>query len=567
MKTFPIGGVHPSDNKLSRAVAVERFALPDEVRIPLAQHIGAPAVAKVAKGDKVLAGQLIAEAASFMSANIHAPVSGTVTAVDLQPNGQGVRQMMITIKREGDEWVPEVDLTPDLVRECTLEPKEILDRIKAAGIVGMGGATFPTHVKLSVPPGKKTEFLIINGVECEPYLTSDHRTMLEKGEELMVGTTILMRVLGVKQAQIGIENNKPDAIAFLRELSKHYEGVRVTPLKVRYPQGGEKQLIAAVTGRQVPPPPGLPIDVGAVVCNASTTVAVYEAVQKRKPLVERIVTVTGKGMKTPSNYLVRMGTPIASLVEAAGGLPEGDVKVLNGGPMMGRIGNGSDPVTKTTNAVLVLPRDHQIVMKKQRTSAIDLKRAASICCQCNTCTDLCPRHNLGHPIDPARFMRAASAGDFRDVNPYIDSAFCSSCGVCEMYACPQSLAPRTLLADMKGGLRKAGIRPPQGVQPVPVQPSREYRKVPEERLMARLGLTKYDKDAPMDENVVPASKVKILLSQHIGAPAQAIVKTGDTVTKGQMIAQHADGLSVSIHASISGRVTEVTDRHIIIAAK
>ena len=164
MKTFPIGGVHPSDNKLSRAVAVERFALPDEVRIPLAQHIGAPAVAKVAKGDKVLAGQLIAEAASFMSANIHAPVSGTVTAVDLQPNGQGVRQMMITIKREGDEWVPEVDLTPDLVRECTLEPKEILDRIKAAGIVGMGGATFPTHVKLSVPPGKKTEFLIINGV-------------------------------------------------------------------------------------------------------------------------------------------------------------------------------------------------------------------------------------------------------------------------------------------------------------------------------------------------------------------------------------------------------------------
>ena len=224
-------------------------------------------------------------------------------------------------------------------------------------------------------------------------------------------------------------------------------------------------------------------------------------------------------------------------------------------------------MTKTTNAVLVLPRDHQIVMKKQRTSAIDLKRAASICCQCNTCTDLCPRHNLGHPIDPARFKRAASAGDFRDVNPYIDSAFCSSCGVCEMYACPQSLAPRTLLADMKGGLRKAGIRPPQGVQPVPVQPSREYRKVPEERLMARLGLTKYDKDAPMDENVVPVSKVKILLSQHIGAPAQAIVKTGDMVTKGQMIAQHADGLSVSIHASISGKVTEVTDRHIIIAAK
>ena len=200
-------------------------------------------------------------------------------------------------------------------------------------------------------------------------------------------------------------------------------------------------------------------------------------------------------------------------------------------------------------------------MKKQRTSSIDLKRAASICCQCNTCTDLCPRNNLGHPIDPARFMRAASNQDFRDVNPYINASFCSSCGVCEMYACPQSLAPRTLLADMKGGLRKAGIRPPQGVQPV----SREYRKVPEERLMARLGLTKYDKDAPMDETLVDIPKVKILLSQHIGAPAQAIVKVGDQVTRGQMIASPAQGLSVGIHATISGKVTEVTDRWIVVA--
>ena len=216
---------------------------------------------------------------------------------------------------------------------------------------------------------------------------------------------------------------------------------------------------------------------------------------------------------------------------------------------MGRIGCGSEPVTKTTNAILVLPKDHLIVAKKQRSSSIDLKRAASICCQCNSCTDLCPRHNLGHPIDPALFMRAASNQDFRDLNPYIDASFCCSCGVCEMYACPQSLAPRSLLLDMKTGLRN------------------EYRKVPEERLMARLGLTRYDKDAPMDETLVPIKKVKILLSQHIGAPAQAMVKVGDEVTRGQMIAQPAQGLSVGIHASICGKVTEVTDRHIIIAAK
>ena len=279
----------------------------------------------------------------------------------------------------------------------------------------MGGATFPTHVKLSVPPGKKTEFLIINGVECEPYLTSDHRTMLEKGEELMVGTTILMRVLGVKQAQIGIENNKPDAIAFLRELSKHYEGVRVTPLKVRYPQGGEKQLIAAVTGRQVPPPPGLPIDVGAVVCNASTTVAVYEAV-KRKPLVERIVTVTGKGMKTPSNLSGAWVRRSRRLVEAAGGLPEGDVKVLNGGPMMGRaMVDLSSPVTKGCSGITVLG------------GAEAQRGAESACIKCAKCVQASPdgvepicletRANSCGSVSKARRSPRASNADAARLRP------------------------------------------------------------------------------------------------------------------------------------------------------
>ena len=421
MKTFSIGGVHPSDNKLSRGAAVERFALPDVVQIPLAQHIGAPAVAKVAKGDKVLVGQLIAEAASFMSANIHAPVSGTVTAVDMQPNGQGLRQMMVTIKREGDEWAPGIDLSETLIRECTLTPAEILDRIKAAGIVGMGGATFPTHVKLSIPAGKKAEYLIINGVECEPYLTSDHRTMLEKGEELMVGATILMRLLGVNRAHIGIESNKPDAIAFLRELSKHYAGVVVVPLKVRYPQGGEKQLIAAITGRQVPPPPGLPIDVGAVVCNASTTVAVYEAVQKHKPLVERIVTVTGRGMKKPSNFLVRMGTPVASLLEAAGGLPDGDVKVLNGGPMMGRaMVNLASPVTKGCSGITVL-------------SGVGARRAPeSACIKCAKCVQACP---MG--LEPYLISKLARKGLWERLeNEEVTS--CIECGCCQ-FTCPADL--------------------------------------------------------------------------------------------------------------------------------
>ncbi len=416
-----MGGVHPSENKLSSRKPVEVLALPDTVNIPLAQHIGAPAAAKVAKGDKVLAGQLIAEASSFMSANIHAPISGTVTAVDMQPNGQGVRQMMITIQREGDQWAEGIDLSKTLVRECALSSQEIIAKIKEAGIVGMGGATFPTHVKLSVPPGKKAEVLIINGVECEPYLTSDHRTMLERGEELLVGVSILMKAIGVDRASIGIENNKPDAIAHLRQLSAAYPGVEVVPLKVMYPQGGEKQLIAAVTGRQVPPPPALPIDVGAVVCNASTAVAVYEAVQKNKPLVERVVTVTGKGMKEPKNLLTRMGTPVSALIEAAGGLPEDAGKVINGGPMMGRaMINLASPVTKGCSGITVMSGRDAV------------RREPSQCIKCAKCVAACP---MG--LEPYYLSKMARKKGWDELEAQMITS-CIECGCCQS-SCPSYL--------------------------------------------------------------------------------------------------------------------------------
>ena len=416
-----MGGVHPQENKLSSGVPIEVLALPDVVNIPLAQHIGAPAVAKVAKGDKVLTGQLIAEAGSFMSANIHSPISGTVTAVDMVANGQGLRQMMITIKREGDEWVESIDRSKELKKECNLSAQEIIAKIKDAGIVGMGGATFPAHVKLSVPPGKKAEFLIINGVECEPYLTSDHRTMLERGGELLVGVTILMKALGVKEAYVGIENNKPDAIAHLKELAAAYPGVHIEPLKVQYPQGGEKQLIAAITGRQVPPPPGLPIDVGAVVCNASTTVAVYEAVQKNKPLIERVVTLTGKSVKSPKNLLTRMGTPISALIEAAGGLPEDTGKVVNGGPMMGRaMVNLDSPVTKGCSGVTILSEKEAV------------RGEASNCIKCAKCVAACP---MG--LEPYYLSKMARKKNWEAVeeNRITD---CIECGCCQ-FTCPAYL--------------------------------------------------------------------------------------------------------------------------------
>ena len=422
MKTFPIGGVHPSDNKQwSKGSAIEVMELPDVVNIPLGQHIGAPATAVVKKGDNVVVGQLIAEATGFMSANIHSPISGTVTAVDMQVNGQGLRQMMVTIKREGDEWDSNIDRSTALVTECNLEPKAIIEKIKAAGIVGMGGATFPTHVKLSIPEGKKAEVLIINGVECEPYLTSDYRTMLERGEELIAGTRILMRAIGVTTAVIGVEANKPDAVKHLQALVGAATDIKVQMLKTQYPQGGEKQLIAAVTGREVPAPPALPIDVGAVVCNASTAVAVYEAVQKNKPLIERVVTVTGAAVPQPKNLLTRFGTPVEALIAKCGGLADGDVKVINGGPMMGRaLSNIAMPVMKGCSGITIM------------VGNAAKRGVESPCIKCAKCVEACP---MG--LEPYLLSKQArkKAWDAMEAN---DITSCIECGCCQ-FTCPANI--------------------------------------------------------------------------------------------------------------------------------
>ena len=423
MRTFPIGGIHPSDNKeWSKDRAIETLELPNEVYIPMIQHIGAPSTPIVKKGDKVLTGQLIGQAVGFVSANIHSSVSGTVTSVDAYPNGQGQRRIMVVIKREGDEWVETIDRSAELKRECTLTPQQIIAKVREAGIVGLGGAQFPTHVKLSVPDGQKAEVLIINGVECEPYLTSDYRNMMERAELILTGVEILMRAVGVERAVIGVENNKPDAIAHLRDViaKGNYRGIEVMPLKVRYPQGGEKQLIAAVTGRQVAPPPALPISVGAVVCNVSTSIAVYEAVQKNKPLIERVVTVTGKELKTTHNYLARLGTPVSRLFELAG-IPEGDVKLLNGGPMMGRaIVDITAPLIKGCSGLTVLSG-------KEAARGKELQ-----CVKCAKCVAACP---MG--LEPYLLSKLAKLQKW-DVAEEHNVVDCIECGCCS-YTCPSYL--------------------------------------------------------------------------------------------------------------------------------
>ena len=442
-----------------------------------------------------------------------------------------------------------------------MEIKELQKILQESGIVGAGGAGFPTYAKLT----DQASTILLNCAECEPLLKL-HRQLLEKhAYEIMRTFQMVADTVGAKEAIIGIKKSYVQTVNALRMHIEEFPRMRIHLLEEVYPMGDEVVLIYEATGRVVRPG-GLPIEQGVAVFNVETIYNVYRAVEQNKPVTDKYVSVVAE-VENPVTVRVPLGCTLDEVVRQAGSVTAKDAVYFVGGPMMGRIGSGSEPVTKTTNAILVLPRGHLIVEKKNRTSSIDLKRAASICCQCNTCTDLCPRHNLGHPIDPARFMRAASNQDFQDMNPYVNASFCSSCGVCEMFACPQSLAPRTLLADMKAGLRKGGVRPPQGVVPKPVQESREFRKVPEERLMARLGLTRYDKEAPMDETLVSVSKVTIPLSQHIGAPAKAIVSAGDTVARGQMIASPAQGLSVGIHASIDGKVTEVTDRHIVIAAR
>ncbi len=429
LKTFAKGGVHPVENKFSADKAIETLPIPEQVAVPISQHIGAPAKILVKKKDTVKVGQIIAESGGFISANIHSPVSGTVLKIDNIFDSTGYKKQAVIIKVEGDEWDENIDRSPELKKDIDIDSAAIIEKVQNAGVVGLGGATFPSHVKLMVPKGKTAEVLIINGVECEPYLTSDHRLMLEKGDEMLVGTKIIMKGLGVDKAFIGIENNKPDAIKNLQKLSKGYEGISIVPLKVKYPQGGEKQLIKAVINREVPSG-ALPIEVGAVVHNVGTAFAVYEAVQKNKPLIERVVTLTGKSIQRTANFMVRIGTPINDLIEACGGLPEDTRKIINGGPMMGKALNDlSIPVTKGTSGILIIRE------KEAPRKTIDP------CIRCSKCIRVCP---MG--LEPHILMTLADKKMFeKEAKERVMD--CMECGSCS-YVCP---ANRPLLDYIRLG--------------------------------------------------------------------------------------------------------------------
>lgn len=435
MNTFRIGGVHPHDNKqYSVHQPITECPLPQKAIIPLVQHIGAPAQPVVEKGQKVKVGELIAKAGGFVSANIHSPFSGTITKIDSTLDAWGMRMPAIFMDVEGDEWLDNIDRTPALVRECQLEGKAIVDKIAEAGIVGLGGACFPTHVKLLPPPGKKAEVLIVNGVECEPYLTCDHQLMLEHGEEIIVGIQILMRALNIQKAIIGIEKNKPDAIKHMQDLASKVLGVEVKPLKLKYPQGGEKQLIDACIGRQVPSG-ALPIEVGAVVDNVATIYAVYEAVQKNKPLISRVMTITGKSMTKPGNYSVRFGTPLSDVVALAGGVPEDTGKIIGGGPMMGRAMNNINmPANKRVSGLLFMPEKESVRVEPEN------------CIRCGKCVSACP---MG--LEPYLLSKQAQLQMWDEMEQH-SVMDCIECGCC-LYTCPSH---QPLLDYIRMGKAKVG---------------------------------------------------------------------------------------------------------------
>ena len=433
LKTFRIGGVHPEENKLTAESKTVVAELPKQAVFPLSQHIGAPAKPVVAKGDKVKVGTMIAEAGGFVSAPIFSSVSGTVFKIDNAIDATGYLKPSIIIKVEGDEWEESIDRSEKLERledHPELTPEEIVNRVKNAGITGMGGAGFPTFIKLTPPPTAKAECVIINGVECEPYITADYRLMMEHADEILVGLELLMKAAKVTKGYIGIEDNKPAAIELFEQKTAGRADIEIVPLAKKYPQGGEKQLVDAVINRQVPAPPAIPVNVGAIVQNVGTAFAVYQAVMKNKPLFERYTTVTGKRLSNPGNFLVRMGTPMKDLIEACGGLPEGDNKVLAGGPMMGKALNSIEvPICKGTNSVTVLSGDDAHRKEPQP------------CIRCAKCVSACP---MG--LEPF-LLATVSSLHLWEKTEAEDITSCIECGSCQ-FTCP---AHRPLLDNIRQG--------------------------------------------------------------------------------------------------------------------
>ena len=437
MKTFSLGGIHPEENKFANNQPVEEFPIPKTATVFIHQNLGAPPVCQVNKGDTVKVGTLLAKAESFICANLHAPVSGAVLDVADFEDSNFIKKKAIVIEVAGDEWEAGIDRSSEIVKEIKLSKPEIIQRIKDCGIVGLGGACFPTHVKYMLPEGKNAEYLLINAAECEPYITIDHRIILEKPDECLVGVQALLIASGAKKAIIGIEINKNDAYKILKEKAETYTNIEVVPLRIKYPQGAEKQLIKALTNREVPNGK-LPIDIGVIVNNISTCFAVYEAVQKNKPLIETRLTVTGKKLTHPKNLKVRIGTPVMDILQTVG-IPENTGKIIMGGPMMGK-------AVANPNFFAVKGLTNLLFMDEKESKRGEVES----CIRCAKCACSCPQG-----LEPYLLSALSENKRFGDCEQQ-GALNCSECGSCS-FSCPASrpildnirLAKNTIIASKR----------------------------------------------------------------------------------------------------------------------
>ena len=428
------------------------------------------------------------------------------------------------------------------------------------GIVGAGGAGFPAYAKMT----EKADTVILNCVECEPLLKLHRQLLATHTEEIIQMLDEVRESFGAKEAVIGIKSEYVTTIKAIEEVIGDFPKVRICALRAAYPMGDEVVLIYEATGRVIKPG-GLPIDENVVVYNVETMYNLYRAVHLNIPVTNKLVSIVGE-IDHPLTVRVPLGTTVKEAISLAGKVTVEDPVYVMGGPMMGRLGTDNTVITKTTNAIIILPKDHHVVVRMNKNLEIEKRRASSSCCQCRTCTVMCSRHALGHPIEPHKIMRAVANHDISDLSVFVNSAYCSGCGICEKYACPQGLSPKSIIQEFKGALRGAGIKV-EKIDPAPVAEDRELRKLPVHRLAARLDLARYDKPAPFEETTPVTKRVKIPMSQHIGAPATPVVSVGDQVKKGQLIGEPKEGLSVAIHCSIDGVVEKVSDREVVVRGK
>lgn len=437
----------------------------------------------------------------------------------------------------------------------------LMDELKGIarenGVVGAGGAGFPSYAKMT----EKADTVILNCVECEPLLKLHRQLLALHADEIVQMLDEVRETMGAKEAVIGIKDTHANTIRALGEVLTDYPKVRICAVRATYPMGDEVILIYEATGRVIHPG-GIPIDENVVVYNTETMYNLYRAVHQQIPVTNKLVSIVGE-IDKPLTVRVPLGTTVKEAVSLAGKITVENPAYVMGGPMMGKPGTENTVITKTTNAIIILPDDHKLVRSIHKNMDVERRRAASSCCQCRTCTEMCPRHALGHPIEPHRIMRAVANHDVSDLSVFANAAYCSSCGLCENYACPQGLSPRSVIAEFKNGLRAAGIRAPK-TESSDVVPDRELKKAPVKRLKAKLGLYQYDVPAPFIDTTPVTKYVKILMSQHIGAPAKPFVKVGEQVKKGQKIADAAEGLSVAVHCSIDGVVEKVNEKEVVV---